>query len=150
MPRTSALAQSARVEPSAELREAVNEVVERTSERSAEFILRYADGSEAPVPSQLVVVLMTAAGELSAGHAVTIRASETLLTPTEVGQLLGLSRPFVARLLDDGTIPSTNLPGSSHRVVRLDDVLAFAERRRRRQEGRRRIADAVDEADLPY
>jgi excisionase family DNA binding protein len=102
------------------------------------------------VPPALVEVLRAAAGELSAGHAVTLLASRTLLTPAEAARLLGLSRPFVVRLLDDGTLPSEHLATSRHRVVRLEDVLAFAERRRRRQEGRRRIAEAVDDAGLPY
>lgn len=40
------------------------------------------------------------------GHAVTVLASHVRLTPAEVGELLGLSRPFVVRLLDAGEIPS--------------------------------------------
>ncbi|WP_208105596.1 helix-turn-helix domain-containing protein [Streptomyces sp. GC420] len=69
----------------------------------------------------LVRILIASAGELAAGHAVTVLASETELTPAEAGELLGLSRPFVARLLDSGDIPSAYLPGSRHRVVRLAD-----------------------------
>ncbi|MER6630792.1 hypothetical protein ABT301_21665 [Streptomyces sp. NPDC000987] len=57
---------------------------------------------------------------------------------------------FVARLLDSGDIPSACLPGSRHRVVRLADVLTFKGRRERRREGRRQIADAMEEAGLPY
>jgi len=75
-----------------------------------------------------------------------VLATEVRLTPAEVGELLGLSRPFVARLLDAGEIPSDRLPDSRHRVVHLADVLEFQLRRERRRAGRRRIADA---ADLP-
>ncbi|WP_405141535.1 helix-turn-helix domain-containing protein [Sphaerisporangium sp. NBC_01403] len=64
--------------------------------------------------------------------------------------LLGLSRPFVTRLLDEGEIPSQRLPGSNHRLVRLADVLEFQERREHRAEGRRRIMEVAEEADLPY
>ena len=67
-----------------------------------------------------------------------------------MGELLGLSRPFVARLLDAGEIPSERLPDSRHRVVRLADVLEFQVRRERRRAGRRRIADEVHAAHLPY
>lgn len=148
MSRTSTLAQASRVEADPDLREAL-EAVALVPGAGAEVVLRHADGSEVRVPAPLVEVMRTAAGELSVGHAVTILATETLLTPAETGRLLGLSRPFVARLLDEGAIPSTHLPESRHRVVRLDDVLAFAERRRKRQEGRRRLAEAVDDADLP-
>ncbi|MDT0378602.1 helix-turn-helix domain-containing protein [Streptomyces sp. DSM 42041] len=149
MPRTSTLTQAARIEPDPSLREALERVAERRA-READAVVRYADGTELRVPSPLLEVLRAAAGELSQGHAVTILATETELTPAEAAALLGLSRPFVVRLFDEGAIPSTHLPGSRHRVVRLDDVLAFAERRRRRQEGRRRISDVVEDTDLPY
>lgn len=149
MPRTSALAQAARIEPDAAARDAMAEVA-RAPQGAGEAVLRYADGREVPVPAVLVEFLRTAAGELSAGHTVTVLASETLLSPAEAARLLGLSRPFVVRLLDEGTLPSEHLPGSRHRVVRLEDVLAFAERRNRRREGRRRITEVVEDADLPY
>jgi excisionase family DNA binding protein len=99
--------------------------------------------------AELVRILIASAGEPATGHAVMVLASETQLTPAEAAELLGLSRPFVARLLDSDDIPSTHLPDSRHRVVRLTDVLAFQERRERRREGRRQIADAIDEAGLP-
>jgi excisionase family DNA binding protein len=68
----------------------------------------------------------------------------------EAAELLGLSRPFVARLLERGDIASELLPGSRHRRIRLEDVLAFQDRRERRAEGRRRISDIAATADLPY
>jgi excisionase family DNA binding protein len=144
MPRTSALALATRVEPDVETRAALEDFAGST------VVVRHADGREEQLPALLTELLRTMAEQLSAGHAVTILAADSALTPAEVGRLLGLSRPFVARLLDEGTLPSTHLPGSSHRVVRLQDVLAFAERRRRRGEGRRRIIDAIEDADLPY
>jgi len=102
------------------------------------------------LPESLVAVLIASAGQFSQGHGVTVLATEVRLSPAEAGELLGLSRPFVVRLLDAGEILSEHLPGSKHRVVRLADVLRFQARRERRREGRRRIADAVHAADLPY
>jgi excisionase family DNA binding protein len=72
------------------------------------------------------------------------------LTPTEVGELLGLSRPFVVRLIDAGDLPAEHPPNSRHRVIRLSDVLEFQARRERRRTGRQRIAEAVEAANLPY
>ncbi len=95
-------------------------------------------------------MLQAIALQLSQGYGVTVLATDVRLTPTEVGELLGLSRPWVVRLLDAGEIPAEHLPGSRHRVVRLVDVLRVQTRRQRRREGRRRIADAVDAASLPY
>jgi excisionase family DNA binding protein len=102
------------------------------------------------LPASLVAVLRASAGQLSQGHGITVLATEVRLTPAEVGELLGLSRPFVARLLDAGEIPAEHLPDSRHRVVRLADVLEFQAQRERRRSGRQRIADAVHAADLPY
>jgi excisionase family DNA binding protein len=79
-----------------------------------------------------------------------VLATEVCLTPAEVGELLGLSRPFVARLLDAAEIPSEFLPGSRHRVVRLVEVLDFQAERERRRRGRQRLAQAVEDAGLPY
>jgi excisionase family DNA binding protein len=112
--------------------------------------VRLPDGVEIELPAALIKILQASADELSAGHAVTVLGSEVLLTPAEVGDLLGLSRPFVARLLDQGQIASEYLPDSRHRVVRLEDVLAFQARRERRREGRRRIVSEVESDDLPY
>ncbi|MFD3757072.1 excisionase family DNA-binding protein [Streptomyces sp. NPDC058622] len=79
-----------------------------------------------------------------------VLAETTRLTPAEAAEVLGLSRPFTVRLLDAGAIPSDRLPDGRHRLVRLADVLAFQERRDRRSEGRRRVAEAAEEAGLPY
>lgn len=117
---------------------------------SVEVLVRTPDGGELILPGELVRILLASAGELARGHAVTVLASEVQLSPTETAELLGLSRPFVTRLLDAGDIPSTNLPGSSHRVVRLADVLAFQQQPERRREGRRQIADALEGVEPPY
>ena len=82
------------------------------------------------LPESLVAVLIASAGQLSQGHGITVLATELRLTPAEAGELLGLSRPFVARLLDSGEIPSERLPDSRHRLVRLADVLEFQMYRR--------------------
>ncbi|TAJ18710.1 MAG: helix-turn-helix domain-containing protein, partial [Dehalococcoidia bacterium] len=108
------------------------------------------DGRTVPLPAPLAELLARTAGELASGHAVTILPADAMLTPAEAAEVLGLSRPFVVRLLDDGTIPSERLPRSRHRRIRLTDVLVFAALREQRREGRRRIADAVADADLPY
>ncbi len=113
-------------------------------------MLQLPDGTAVPLPAALVDVLRATAAELADGHAVTVLPSEVSLTPTEVGELLGLSRPFVVRLLDEGTIPSERLPRSGHRRVLLSDVLAFQSQRERRRKGRQRIAAAVEDAQLSY
>ncbi len=69
-------------------------------------------------------------------------------TAAETADLLGLSRAFVAGLLDDGTIPSQILERGDRRGVLLSDVIAFQERRARMGEGRRRISEIVEADSL--
>ncbi|MFJ7272581.1 helix-turn-helix domain-containing protein [Streptomyces sp. NPDC099050] len=149
MARTSVLAKVTTVESSPEIQDALAKAGQVVP-GEVDVIVRSADGSECVLPEELVRILAASAGELAIGHAVTVLAAETHLTPAEAAELLGLSRPFVARLLDSGDIPSSHLPDSRHRIVRLEDVLAFQERRARRREGRRRIAEAAEDAGLPY
>ncbi len=149
MARSSVLESATSVEPQPEERASAAEV-SRVASGVSRLALRLPDGSEVVLPASLVKVLAASASELSEGHAVTVLASTARLTPAEVGRLLGLSRPFVARLLDAGEIGSERLPGSRHRTVRLADVLEFQARRERRRAGRRRVAEAIESADLPY
>lgn len=149
MARTSVLSNATQVDPDpgdkavvAHLRHAAGD--------TGQFVLRLPDGHEITLSDGLSQLLLTSAEELADGHAVTVLASDTLLTPAEVGRLLGLSRPFIARLLNDYALPSQHLPGSRHRVVRLADILEFQARRERRREGRRQINEAVGAAELPY
>jgi excisionase family DNA binding protein len=150
MARASVLSTAVRVEPKKAERESAAEVARAVRSRSRSLILQLPDGTSVPLPRALVEVLRASAGELADGHAVTVLPSEVALTPAEAAELLGLSRPFVVRLLDQGEIPSERLPRSRHRRVLLSAVLAFQARRERRRTGRQRIAAAVEDAGLPY
>ena|ERR1700722_8860701 len=149
MPRTGVLAQATRAEPEPGDREASDEL-KAHSRADVDLVLRTSDGTEIHLSQQLANLVMAAVDSLAVGRAVLAIPEEVSLTPAEVGELLGLSRPFVARLLDQGEIASEFLPDSSHRRVKMSDVLAFQTRRERRAEGRRRIADIAASADLPY
>jgi excisionase family DNA binding protein len=150
MARASVLSSAVRVEPKKAERESAAEVARAVRTRSRSLMLHLPDGTFIPLPRALVEVLRASADELADGHAVTVLPSEIALSPAEVAELLGLSRPFVVRLLDQGEIPSQRLPRSRHRRVLLSDVLAFQARRERRRAGRQRIAASVEEAGLPY
>lgn len=149
MPRTGVLAQATRVDPVPSDRDASDEL--KAHNRSGvDLLFRTSDGTEIRLSQQLADLVMAAVDNLAVGRAVLAIPEEVSLSPSEVGELLGLSRPFVARLLDQGEIPSEFLPESSHRRVKMSDVLAFQTRRERRAEGRRRIADIATTAELPY
>jgi excisionase family DNA binding protein len=149
MPRRGVLGEATRIDPAPADHEALGDLAGRDPE-AGELVLRTADGTEISLPASLLRLVVTAANNLAAGRAVMTIPAEVTLTPAEAAELLGLSRPFVARLLERGDIPSKLLPESRHRRIKLEDVLAFQDRRERRSEGRRRIADIAATADLPY
>lgn len=148
--RTSTLATAVRIEPASSDRAPAADVARAVRSGPEGVRLQLADGTSVPLPAALVEVLGATADELADGHSVTVLSADVSLTPAEAGELLGLSRPFVVRLLDDGEIPSTRLPRSRHRRVRLADVIEFQAARERRRAGRRQMAAIIEDADLPY
>jgi excisionase family DNA binding protein len=151
MPKSSVLSGAVRVEPVAADRVVATALAEvELATDAGRTSLRLPDGSVIGLSESLLKILKASAHELAEGHSVTVVSSEVALSPAEAADLLGLSRPFVVRLLDDGAMRSHHLPQSRHRRVLLSDVLAFQERRARMREGRRRIAATVEADELPY
>ncbi len=64
-----------------------------------------------------------------------------VVTPREAGELLGVSRQFVDKLIADGRLAAQLKPGSRHRVVRVADVLELEAARR---VGADRIGATID------
>lgn len=70
------------------------------------------------------------------------------LTTQEAADLLGVSRPTLVKLLDDGAILYTR--AGTHRRVALVDVLAYREARSKRQKDAfERLFEADEAAGLP-
>jgi excisionase family DNA binding protein len=103
--------------------------------------LRSIDGTRITAP-ELEQLLTLALNCLARGDDIILLTSENELSPTEVGQVLGLSRQYVDRLIDLGDLPARQLPGSSHRRVRGADVVAFQKRREARKAT---ISNAINE-----
>jgi excisionase family DNA binding protein len=92
------------------------------------------DGIELPLPEAVAEVLLQVVAAMRAGRAVTIAPLAQRLTTQEAAVLLGISRPTLIKLLDDGKIPFELLNGSRHRRILLSDVLAYEHRRRAERE----------------
>lgn len=79
--------------------------------------------------------------ELAAGTSVHFVADDAVLTTSEAGELLGISRTYVTRLIDEGKLPAHRV--GTHRRLRAADVLAYKARR----DQRLAAVDAIAEAD---
>lgn len=99
--------------------------------RSVLGMLRSAEGRS--VVEELIAGLL-------ADGVVLARVNE-VVTPREAGELLGVSRQFVDKLIADGRLAAQLKPGSRHRVVRVADVMELEASRRA---GADRIGATID------
>lgn len=95
------------------------------------FLAGAEEGDQVEVPLALHRVLVQVVEALKAGRAVTVAPQSSKLTTQQAADLLGVSRPTVVRLIDQGELPSERI--GNRRKVQLGDLLAYRERRRQRQ-----------------
>ena len=86
-----------------------------------------AKGRRAELPLAVVGLLDEILKNMQAGKTVSIVPEHQQLTTQRAANLLGVSRPFMVRLLEEGQLPFHMV--GSHRRVYLKDLLAYQKRR---------------------
>jgi excisionase family DNA binding protein len=128
-------------------RRALAPVVEQ---RGATVQVVFEDGRVLELPTGLADVLLTAVMKAADGHDVALLSQDDEVSPAKAGKLLGLSRQYVDRLITEGVLPARRLPGSTHRKVRVSDVLHLADTRAERQRSITDMVDTLTEAGAEY
>lgn len=106
--------------------EAVDEVARVLSKPAAKLV--GSEGAEVELPAEVHEVLSHVVDAMRHGQAITVAPVSMRLTTSQAAEMLGLSRPTLVKLLEEHEIPFERT--SRHRRVRLDDLLAYRERRR--------------------
>jgi excisionase family DNA binding protein len=96
------------------------------------------DDGRVPLLPSLYKALRDAVDILLAGDAVAISPLHRRLSTTEAGDLLGVSRQYLTRLIDRGEIPCDRT--GRHRRLKLSDVLEY---KHQRDEARQRMLDEM-------
>lgn len=88
------------------------------------------DGQTVPLPMEAYQVLVKVVESMRAGKAITVAPLDQLLTTQEAADFLGISRPTLVKLLEQGEIAYERPAAGRHRRVRLSDVLDYQGRKR--------------------
>ncbi len=107
------------------------------------------DGSEVEIPESAFAALRAVVRDMAQGLTITLIPHDKELTSKEAADILGVSRPFLVRLLDRGEIPYHRV--GTHRRLRVEDVLAYRElRAKRRREHLRTLTELSEQVEGGY
>lgn len=103
-------------------------VLARSLSRAADAVHLRIDEPDAPqesvtVPAEAARLLLTILTKMGNGNAVRVISDDDELSTGDAAQVLNVSRPYVIKLLDEGTIPSHRI--GTHRRVLAKDVMAY-------------------------
>ncbi|HEX9774540.1 MAG TPA: helix-turn-helix domain-containing protein [Actinomycetota bacterium] len=117
--------------------------------KAGQFRIFGPTGEHVDIPDSVFQLLEFVTTDFEHGQAVAVLPIDKLLTTTEAAELLNVSRPYLARLLDQRVLPF-EMVGTHHRV-RLSDVLKYLEKK---DAERRAALDEMvregEELELPY
>jgi excisionase family DNA binding protein len=94
------------------------------------------------VPTVALEVFLDVLDDLAEGRAVTVAPADVPIGTTEAARLLGMSRPSVTRLVDDGQLPGEVI-GTKRRIP----LGALVARRRERAAALRAAAAAIADSE---
>lgn len=116
-------------------RESIDDLSDLLHDMSYPAALVGPHGERVLLPAEIHELLVEVVDAMQAGKAITVAPVDQRLTTQQAADLLGISRPTLIKVLDEGGLEYETPAGGRHRRLRLKDVLDYqATRRRRRRE----------------
>lgn len=113
----------------AALFQAIEQMLQSPKRRAPLCQLVGPKGEAIALPEAVFFVLERVVEVLARGDSVTVVPVHNEITTQQAADLLNVSRQYLVRLLDEGKIPFRRT--GKHRRVRVEDLLAFKEERRK-------------------
>ena len=83
------------------------------------------DGADVELPAAAVHLLAHLLTQMAEGNAITLMTTHAELTTQQAADLLGVSRPFLVKILDERKMPYRKV--GTHRRVLFSDLMRFKE-----------------------
>jgi excisionase family DNA binding protein len=99
------------------------------------------DGEQVPLPEEIYELVVQVVAAMREGKVITLMPRTQRLTTQEAADFLGVSRPTLVKILEEGKIPYDQ-PGR-HRRILFTDLLAYQQRQ---HTDRRAALDLMTEA----
>jgi excisionase family DNA binding protein len=101
------------------------------------------------LPAGAVALLMDILEAMAAGRGVAIIPENAELTTVQASEILNVSRPFLIKLLSEGSLPYRKV--GKHRRILIEDVMTYKNRIDREREAvLDRLAAEAQEDDMGY
>jgi excisionase family DNA binding protein len=101
--------------------------LDRSNARDRDVQVAMRERERVPLPRSAVRLLRQILAEMAEGNGVTIVPVAAELTTQQAADLLGVSRPFLVKELDEERLPFRWV--GTHRRIQLDDLIRYRERK---------------------
>jgi excisionase family DNA binding protein len=140
------IAQDHRLEPSEVSPESLRQLEELVQDGRHPALLGSSD-EHVELPEALYDLLVFVVAAMKRKQAIVLMPEDAALTTQAAAQFLGMSRPYLVRLLDAGQLPCHRV--GTHRRILLRDLRAYQAQRDRERRGRLdALGAAVDAAGV--